>query len=613
MGKNLPEIAKEHEQEENSITAFRAVMRSSNFIIRDIRESDYGVDLNIEAKLIDDNKKYASNFLCQIQIKDRLDSSSIENDDGTYSYPLRVKTLNYLLNYPASIFMIYLEDKDCFVWEWANEIQNSAIKKGIDLNSSSQQTLTYRFGKNLNSKTINDIHKRIIQIGDNIRQLNKLILNNNLENIIEKEKLLYSIEEKNKEIEKYVEAEEYDKALKLCSNLAKVVEREDIFTKCSLLSLLSQKFKKAITYCNKSLNINSHNFIVHLIRSSAYAELKNYKQAIKSVQKSLAVKETVEGYIQYGLLEFVEGNYSKAIDNLNKALLFDKENEKALLMLGKVYTALLNTSKSIYYLERVLSMSPKNVEALALIGDNYRNLDNYQLASEYYHKCLDIESTYEHGLIGLGLVLIADNQIDKGLISISRWISFYRRKEISDGKGMLLINISLEKTFHLHIVSNGDNEIMVSFEDGLKIPVKLPNQNDKYIIGIEQDMDRRSVIPIVGKSYGNKMDFKNTITRVNEKLNPIHNIMPLSEITDIHNKTKLYIKEEKERVYIELNFDGYKISGHTNGKYKKSGFYKFVKGYKELNTFEVRFYNEEEAKEVKFTVNGNVLMELLDK
>ena len=81
MRKNLPEVVKEHEQEENSITAFRAVMRSSNFIIRDIRESDYGVDLNIEAKLIDDDKKYASNFLCQIQIKDRLDSSQMRTNN----------------------------------------------------------------------------------------------------------------------------------------------------------------------------------------------------------------------------------------------------------------------------------------------------------------------------------------------------------------------------------------------------------------------------------------------------------------------------------------------------------------------------------------------------
>lgn len=91
MEVNLPETTNQHEQEENSITAFRLVIGRSNFIIRDIRQNDYGVDLNIEAKLIGGNKKYASNYLCQIQLKDKLNSASIKNMDGTYSYEVKIK------------------------------------------------------------------------------------------------------------------------------------------------------------------------------------------------------------------------------------------------------------------------------------------------------------------------------------------------------------------------------------------------------------------------------------------------------------------------------------------------------------------------------------------
>ncbi|GLI10109.1 hypothetical protein YDYSG_61420 [Paenibacillus tyrfis] len=39
---NLPEVSEKHEQERRSITAFRSVMEDGDFIVRDVRESDYG-------------------------------------------------------------------------------------------------------------------------------------------------------------------------------------------------------------------------------------------------------------------------------------------------------------------------------------------------------------------------------------------------------------------------------------------------------------------------------------------------------------------------------------------------------------------------------------------
>lgn len=86
MDYNLPESADEHEQEENSILALKNILKNKNFIIRDIRERDYGVDLNLEVKIVGKNKKYASNFLSQVQIKDKINSETIKNKDGTYSF-----------------------------------------------------------------------------------------------------------------------------------------------------------------------------------------------------------------------------------------------------------------------------------------------------------------------------------------------------------------------------------------------------------------------------------------------------------------------------------------------------------------------------------------------
>ncbi|MEC1543783.1 MULTISPECIES: DUF4365 domain-containing protein [Bacillus] len=611
MEVNLPETTSQHEQEENSITAFRLVIGRSNFIIRDIRQNDYGVDLNIEAKLIGENKKYASNYLCQIQLKDKLNSASIKNMDGTYSYEVKIKSLNYLLNNPSSIFMIYLEDEEIFVWEWANEIQKYALKKNLNLNSTSQKGLTYRFYKELNKENINRIYERIIQIGDNIKKFQKIILESNQNILLRKEKLLSSFDQKNQEIENWIQKKEFEKALKLCSSMANFVEEEEVFIKCSVLSMLSKKYKKTVGFCNRSLKINENNYLIYLIKASAYIELKNYEQAIKSIQKSLSIKETPEGYIQYGILHFALGNYSKAINWLKQVLDLDIENEWALLIIGNIYTALFDYPNALYYLEKVLKINLKNAQALALIGDNYKNQGMYELASEYYLQCLDIEPTNELGLIGLGVSLLANNQHDKGLIYIGKWMGLYQRKKLNKNNGIVLAYIGRENSFALRVTLHKKNQIKVELGKEQEVLLNLPNEYDKIFIGVQKNTKEKWGIPLVGKIYSKNKDFNNVIKSMTEKLDLIRDFPSKGQSIDFYNQTKLYVKEEIDRVYIQLDFNGCIINGYTNGNNKKRGFNAFMKAYKRLEAFQVSLYNEEKNEEVSFVVKGNVLIESL--
>lgn len=127
---NLPKVNKAHKQERRSITQFRVIMEGDDFIVRDYRESDYGVDLVLE--LIIGNGRYASNYKSDIQLKDRIDSDSIRNKNGSYTYQISISNINYLSNSPNSLFVIYLEDKNIFVWEWIYEIEKMAINDGIN-------------------------------------------------------------------------------------------------------------------------------------------------------------------------------------------------------------------------------------------------------------------------------------------------------------------------------------------------------------------------------------------------------------------------------------------------------------------------------------------------
>lgn len=181
---NLPIVADEHEQERKSIREFRNIMEGDFFIIRDCRESDYGNDLLLELKI---DKQFASNFTAGVQLKDKKCSKKIHNQDGSYSYSIKVSNLNYLLNNTRSIIAIYLEDEKKFVWEWVHEIEKKADEKEIDFSVTKQKTYTYRFNKFLDEDSKKIIYGYILEKGsqEREREKKKFLLGPNTESNIQ--------------------------------------------------------------------------------------------------------------------------------------------------------------------------------------------------------------------------------------------------------------------------------------------------------------------------------------------------------------------------------------------------------------------------------------------
>lgn len=146
----------------------------------------------------------------------------------------------------------------------------------------------------------------------------------------------------------------------------------------------------------------------------------------------------------------------------------------------------------------------------------------------------------------------------------------------------------------------------------IRIPVNLPNDKDKVIIGVLENVEQSWKLPIVGKVFGDTANFKEVIRNLNERLTFIQDFTHKKQSIDFHNETKLFIREEKDRVYFEIDFNGYKVTGYTNGNYEKKGFREFVKAYNRFNVFQVSLCDLKTKKEVFFTVNNNVKIEFYD-
>src|SRR5665647_1492852 len=103
--KNLPKRNATHIQEDRSRNAFCNILPNHLFVSRNQFESDYGTDIIIELVTL---SGHVTNYQCQIQLKSQKNGKF--RMDGSYSYPVPVKTINYLINQPNSLFVVYLEN-----------------------------------------------------------------------------------------------------------------------------------------------------------------------------------------------------------------------------------------------------------------------------------------------------------------------------------------------------------------------------------------------------------------------------------------------------------------------------------------------------------------------
>ncbi|SCX63530.1 DUF4365 domain-containing protein [Lysinibacillus fusiformis] len=175
-GRNiLPKILESFHQEIKSIQELeRIISQGRLFLVRKEFKMDFGVDLRLELLLEENN---ASNFKIDVQMKN-VKKAKRFNNDGSYSYQIKISTLNYLLNSINSLFIIYLEDRDIFLWEWCYTIRKYIEDNNVNIDT--QKSISYRFNKTLNEHELQKIFNEVKTKYEKILSVDK---NSKLKNI----------------------------------------------------------------------------------------------------------------------------------------------------------------------------------------------------------------------------------------------------------------------------------------------------------------------------------------------------------------------------------------------------------------------------------------------
>lgn len=165
---NLPKIDSNSVLETNSLDALNSFLPKQQFCLRDERIQDYGVDATIEIL----ENGLGTNFRAQIQLKGTRTIKP--NKDGSYSLQVETNNLNYLLNNPISIYILYIEPKSEFRFIWARD----EFKKLSTDNPNwiRQEKVSLRFDKILNEESLITIRNRIIKTSSLNRDLSEILI-----------------------------------------------------------------------------------------------------------------------------------------------------------------------------------------------------------------------------------------------------------------------------------------------------------------------------------------------------------------------------------------------------------------------------------------------------
>ena len=153
----LPRVDRQAVLQDLSFTAFEGALPPDKFCFRDERGKDTGVDASIELRL----QACSTNFRSQVQMKGT--DSQHTNSDRSISLSVAVSNLNYLLNGPAPIYVLYVAPRNELWFLWAHDERRRL--DAANPNWWEQQEVTIRFRQRFDAAALDDVYERIRKEG----------------------------------------------------------------------------------------------------------------------------------------------------------------------------------------------------------------------------------------------------------------------------------------------------------------------------------------------------------------------------------------------------------------------------------------------------------------
>ena len=184
---------------------------------------------------------------------------------------------------------------------------------------------------------------------------------------------------------------------------------------------LSGKIKEAQKIYSNLCKRHKENHILFYLLGTTFLQLKNYKQAIFNLKKSLTLNDKYsDTYNNLGVALAETEKYSEAIENYNKAINLKNDYIDAYLNRGISLNKLKRYKEATSDFNLVIKHKPENIKAYNNLGNVYKNLSKFNEAVNSYNKAISINKNFLEAISNKADALQSQKKFDEALIELNK-------------------------------------------------------------------------------------------------------------------------------------------------------------------------------------------------
>jgi len=289
---------------------------------------------------------------------------------------------------------------------------------------------------------------------------------------------------------------------------------------------------RAEEYAELSLGIDSANIVAHQYRGYVFYDKKDYKSAITHFEAILKIeKDNYKALCMLGNSYTEFKKYELALKYYLHAIDVDSTQSYAYLSLADSYFKQKRFDLSIANFEKALDIDPNDVFSLYTIGFVYENMREYEKAGLYYGKVLNIDPADQYALNGMGGCFFRKEEYENAK-------SFFNRAIVSDPTYLFPYYNLGTLSFNLNDYAAAEKTFMLVLSIDKNDPVANKGLGDVYF---QQELFEKSLEHYKGTMSHLKME------NVHEKANVTERIGEIEKILGIpgYNKIRKLINEVK--------------------------------------------------------------------
>jgi tetratricopeptide (TPR) repeat protein len=194
-------------------------------------------------------------------------------------------------------------------------------------------------------------------------------------------------------------------------------------------------WKQVLKDCNEAIKIDSVQSLPHYYRALCYARNKEFAKAVNDYNQVDLYEITVPHSIFHLLrgTAFLEiKKYKEALQDLNQAVNEDTTNSEAYLVRGDLYLYLNNFSAALHDYQEYRKREKDSPGLLDNMGYAYSGLKNYDEAISYFNKSITANSSGVDPILGMAIAYYLKGNSSQAIRCLDDAIRIYPNLE----KGM---------------------------------------------------------------------------------------------------------------------------------------------------------------------------------